>query len=347
MADSPTPGPSRVSVPAEGASEPAGEPAFLQALPDPLMATLQAFVSAQALVGPYALAYSGGADSSALLHAAWLCWPGQLRALHVHHGLQAAADDFERHGRQVCAALSVPLEVVHVQAHPQPGQSPEDAARRHRYAALAQAARRQGCSVVLLAQHADDQAETVLMALGRGAGLPGLAAMPERFEREGMLFARPLLAWSGADLRRWLAQRSLGFIEDPSNADERYSRNRLRQRLMPLLGDVLPHFRQTFARSARHAAQAQALLDELAQIDLAQTGTPPALAALRGLSQARQANVLRHWLASTHQVRPSAAQLDELLAQVQACRTRGHAIELKVGAGRVYRRGERLAYQGV
>ncbi|MBM3362084.1 MAG: tRNA lysidine(34) synthetase TilS [Betaproteobacteria bacterium] len=345
MADSPTPEPSRASVPARGASEPAREPAFLQVHGDLLTTALQNFVLAQRFVGPYAVAYSGGADSSALLHAAARCWPGQVRAVHVHHGLQAAADDFERHGRQVCASVSVPLEVVHLKAHPQPGQSPEDAARRHRYAALAKAARHHACSVVLLAQHADDQAETVLMALGRGAGLPGLSAMPERFEREGMLFARPFLTFPGADLRGWLTEQSLGFIEDPSNADERYSRNRLRRRLMPSLAEVLPHFRQTFARSARHAAQAQGLLDELAQLDLAQTGMPPKLEALRRLSWARQANALRHWLTAVHQVRPSAAQLDELLAQIQACSTRGHAIELKVGAGRVYRDGNFLLYQ--
>jgi hypothetical protein len=128
-----------------------------------------------------------------LLLAARDHWPGQVRALHVHHGLQAAGDDFERHCRQFCHALAVPLDVIQVQAHPVAGQSPQDAARRARYRALARSAAAQGCTMVLLGQHADDQAETVLLALGRGAGLPGLAAMPERFERDGMVFGRPLL----------------------------------------------------------------------------------------------------------------------------------------------------------
>ena len=343
MADSTTPEPSHangspVSVPVDGPGS-----ALLQE--DRLQARLVAFAGRHRLSGPFAVAYSGGADSSALLHVCARAWTGQVRALHVHHGLQAAADDFERHCRWVCQDLAVPLEVMRVQAQPQPGQSPEDAARRHRYAALAQAARRQGCASVLLAQHADDQAETVLLALGRGAGLPGLAAMPESFMREGVRFFRPLLDWAGEDLRRWLAEKGLGFVEDPSNADERYSRNRLRARLMPVLAEVVPHYREALARSARHAAQAQELLDELAHQDLQRTGCPPEIAALQTLARRRQANLLRHWLAVQHGARPSAVQLNELLDQVADCTTRGHRIELKVAGGQVVRQGSWLVYR--
>lgn len=311
---------------------------------DPLRAALRAFVQRHPVTWPLAVAYSGGADSSALLHAASLCWPGQIRAIHVHHGLQEAADDFERHCRQVCEGLSIPLAVQHVKAHPQPGQSPEEAARRHRYAALAETARQLGCRSVMLAQHADDQAETLLLALGRGAGLPGLSAMPEWFEREGLVFGRPWLDVSGTELRRWLDERGLGFVDDPTNTDERYSRNRLRARLMPALAEVMPHYRQTLARSARHAAQAQGLLEELARDDLRRTGCPPAIAALQSLSRARQANVLRYWLARQHGARPSAVQLDELLDQVADCTTRGHRIQLKVAGGQICRDGARLVY---
>lgn len=325
--------------------KPAPAPAFSRAQPeDPLQAALLAFARRHPVTWPLAVAYSGGADSSALLHAASLCWPGQIRAIHVHHGLQAAADDFERHCRQVCEGLSIPLAVQHVQAHPQPGQSPEEAARRHRYAALAEAARQLGCRWVLLAQHADDQAETVLLALGRGAGLPGLSAMPEWFEREGLHLGRPWLDASGADLRQWLGERALGFMDDPTNTHERYSRNRLRARVMPVLAEVMPHYRQTLARSARHAAQAQGLLEELAQDDLKRTGSPPQIAALQSLSRARQANLLRLWLAKQHGARPSAVQLDELLDQVADCTTRGHRISLKVADGQVCRDGAQLVY---
>lgn len=320
-------------------------PALLHAADNPAVPALQAFAMRHRLALPMAVAYSGGADSTALLLAAAQCWPGQVRAVHVHHGLQAAADDFARHCQQTCDTLSVPLQVMRVKAHPAPGQSPEDAARRARYPALAQAARQLGCTMVLLAQHGDDQAETVMLALGRGSGLPGLAAMPERFERDGADFGRPLLELSAEGIRQWLVDRGQGFVDDPSNQDTRYSRNRLRQRLMPALAEVLPHYRQTLARSARHAAQAQALLDEVAAQDLAQVGCPPRLQALQALSVARQANVLRHWLLGSHGVRPSAAQLDELLAQVAACTTRGHRIALKVASGQVLRQGAALSYQ--
>ena len=311
---------------------------------NPAASALQDFARAQQLRGPVAVALSGGADSTALLLAARQCWPGQVRALHVHHGLQAAGDDFERHCLELCRALDVPMDVLKVQAHPAAGQSPQDAARRARYPALARGAAAQGCTMVLLGQHADDQAETVLLALGRGAGLPGLAAMPERFERDGMAFGRPLLAVPAAAMRQWLLAQGQAFVDDPSNQDEHYSRNRLRARLMPALAEVMPHFRETLARSARHAAQAQQLLDELARDDLQRIGSPPRLRDLQVLSTPRQANALRHWLASAHGARPSAAQLDELLAQVAACITRGHHIELKVASGRVIRQSSQLVY---
>ena len=351
MAATPTPKPIRAEVKAAavpGASsqtrpEPACEPAFLYA-GNPAAPALQAFADRCALQLPCAVALSGGADSTALLYAAARLWPGRVRALHVHHGLQAAGDDFERQCQATCQALDVPLEVLRVQAHPQAGQSPQDAARRARYSALADAAAAQGSAMVLLGQHADDQAETLLLALGRGAGLPGLAAMAERFERHGMAFGRPLLSLPAASLRQWLIGRGHAFIDDPSNRDEHYSRNRLRQRLIPVLAELIPHYRDTFARSARHAAQAQVLLDELAEQDLQSVGCPPRLQALQALSAERQTNVLRHWLTRDHSVRPSAAQLDELLAQVAACTTRGHRIELKVASGSVSRKGPELIY---
>ncbi|MNK94853.1 tRNA(Ile)-lysidine synthase [compost metagenome] len=145
-----------------------------------------------------------------------------------------------------------------------------------------------------------------------------------------------------ADIRSWLAQQQLPWIEDPSNADARYTRNRIRAVLLPALADTFPQFRATFARSIGHAAQAQQLLGELAAQDLAVVGEPPQIRPLQALSRARQANVLRHWLMQSHGCAPSAAQLDQLLDQVRACTTRGHRIHLKVGAGFAERRGERL-----
>ncbi|MEO5660491.1 MAG: tRNA lysidine(34) synthetase TilS [Polaromonas sp.] len=304
---------------------------------------IAAALAAMNLPLPVGVAYSGGADSTALLLAAVERWPGQVQALHVHHGLQRAADDFVRVCTGLCTNLGVPLQVVNIDARHAPGESPEDAARRARYAALADVALARGLRAVLLGQHADDQVETLLLALSRGAGLPGLSAMPAQFERGGVRFYRPLLQTAAANLREWLVQQQIPFVDDPTNLDERYTRNRIRARLLPALAQAFPQFRITFARSARHAAQAQAVLLEVAVQDLAVVGTPPAIKALQRLSEPRQANVLRHWL-MVQQATPSTAQLDQLLHQIAACSTRGHRIHLKVAIGHVTRLGDSLLY---
>lgn len=293
---------------------------------------------------PVAVAYSGGADSTALLLAAQQRWPGRVMALHVHHGLQAAGDRFESHARGFCDQHGITFRSERVQAGHAPGQSPEDAARLARYSALARKASEAGAVGVLLGQHADDQAETLLLALSRGAGLPGLAAMSERFERHGMVFGRPLLDVPSAALRAWLQSVGQAFVDDPSNTDQRFTRNRIRAQLLPAWEASFPGFRPMLARSAAHAAQAQRLLDDLAAIDLTHTGMPPAITALQALSRERQANALRHWLRAGAGVAASAAQLDELLDQIAACTTRGHRIHLKVASGFVTRQGERLHY---
>lgn len=322
-------------------------PAALAQPVNPALAGLDSLFSSSAarpaLGASLGVAYSGGADSTALLLAAAQRWPGQVQALHIHHGLQAAADDFVRVCESVCASAQVPLQVLYVNAGHATGESPEDAARRARYAALAVAAVQHDLSGVLLGQHADDQVETLLLALSRGAGLPGLSAMPEKMVRGGMVFYRPLLGIAAADLRAWLVRQQIAFVDDPTNLDERYTRNRIRARLLPVLAQAFPHFRATFARSARHAAQGQAVLLEVAQQDLAAVGTPPVIKALQLLSLARQANVLRHWLLQ-QQATPSAAQLEQLQRQIAACATRGHRIDLKVAAGQVTRQGAVLHY---
>jgi tRNA(Ile)-lysidine synthase len=194
---------------------------------------------------------------------------------------------------------------------------------------------------IALAQHADDQVETVLLALSRGAGLPGLSAMPALAERGGLRIHRPWLDVPAQQLRDWLVQEGVTWVEDPTNQDERYTRNRIRHQLLPVLEEAFPSFRQTFGRSARHAAQAQTILDDMALLDLQLTGVPPELAALQQLSLARQANVLRAWLLQRH-VACSTAQLDQLLHQIDACRTRGHQIDIKVGDGFVRRVGNHI-----
>jgi len=294
---------------------------------------------------PLAVAYSGGADSSALLHACAARWPGQVVAVHVNHGLQAAAADFEQHCQAVCTSLRVPLQVLRVDAHARAGQSPEDAARQARYGALRRFALPDigdpPCAMVALAQHADDQVETLLLALSRGAGLAGMSAMPARWRREGVDYARPLLEVSAADIRSWLHTQEIPWIEDPTNAQTDFLRNRLRAELLPALRAIIPHYSDTLPRSAAHAAQAQSLLSELAQADLQALceahSAAPSIAKLQALSTARQSNVLRHWLASVHHTQASSAQLQELLAQIAACTTRGHQLHIRVGHGFVRR----------
>jgi tRNA(Ile)-lysidine synthase len=305
----------------------------------------------QALAGfspglPFAVAFSGGADSTALLLACAQRWPGQVRAVHIHHGLQDAADGFEAHCRTLCEHLGLPLLVCRVQAGHAPGQSPEDAARQARYAALAEAVQTEWPDVhdVALAQHADDQVETLLIALSRGAGLPGLASMPAHWQRGGLNWHRPFLAVPGAALRDWLRECGQAWVEDPTNSNQQFARNRIRARLLPVLAEAFPAFRDTFARSAAHAAQAQEVLDEVAAQDFAHVGNPPRITALQALSRARQALVLRHWLRTCHATTPSTAQLNELLDQVAACTTRGHRVHLKVGAGHVTREGHLLSW---
>lgn len=304
-------------------------------------------VAADPQVGgkPIAVAFSGGADSTALLLAACQRWPQRVVALHVNHGLQAAAPLFQSQVESLCAELGIALRVVQVQAGHVAGQSPEDAARGARYAALSRMASEEGAACVLLGQHADDQAETLMLALSRGAGLPGLASMPERFERHGVVYGRPLLELPSGDLRAWLQCSGKPFLDDPSNTDQRFTRNRIRSVLLPAWERCFPGFRKLLARSARHAAQAQGLLDDLARIDMARVGDPPGIRELQGLSRERQANALRYWLRRSAGVAASTAQMEELLDQLADCRTRGHRLHIKVADGHVRRRADLLHYE--
>jgi tRNA(Ile)-lysidine synthase len=299
---------------------------------------------------PMAVAFSGGADSTALLLDCVRQWPGQVRAIHIHHGLQNAADQFANHCQQLCEQLQVPLVQCKVNAKNEAGQSPEDAARRARYAALSEAVHAhpalQGVKDVAVAQHADDQVETLLLALSRGAGLAGLASMPAKWTRDGLQWHRPLLNVPGAKLREYLLDAQVTWVEDPTNQDEQFTRNRIRAQLLPALERAFPQFRDTFARSASHAAEAQDILNEVAAVDLGsvQENGLPNIKAVQQLSLARQSLVLRHWLKVQHQTTPSAVQMTELLSQIAACTTRGHQMHLKVGRGYVRREGPVLVW---
>ncbi|WLH11696.1 tRNA lysidine(34) synthetase TilS [Pseudomonas hefeiensis] len=273
-------------------------------LPTRLLTQLSPWRNAAA----WRIAFSGGLDSTVLLHLLASLSKTQtlppLSAIHVHHGLQAVADAWPEHCRSVCKALGVPLEVVSVQV--QPGASVERAAREARYGAFV--AELHSNEVLLTGQHRDDQAETLLFRLLRGAGVRGLSAMPgQRPLGRGQL-VRPLLDVSRAELEAYATQQGLSWIEDPSNDDHRYARNFLRQRVFPVLTEQWPQAAVALARSAAHMGEAQGLLAELAQIDLDRAITPSAfdwlglrsleLAPLQALAPARQRNALSHWLVS-------------------------------------------------
>ncbi|MFP6830485.1 MAG: tRNA lysidine(34) synthetase TilS [Pseudomonas sp.] len=252
------------------------------------------------------VAFSGGLDSTVLLHlldhlAQSESLP-RLSAVHIHHGLQAAADAWPQHCQSICDALGVPLLIERVKV--QPGASLERAARDARYAVFSSLT--QANDVLLTGQHRDDQAETLLFRFMRGAGVRGLAGMPkQRPVGQGTLI-RPLLDVSRSELEAYAQAHQLVWIEDPSNQDQQFSRNYLRHQVMPLLTERWPQAQASMARSAAHLREAQGLLDELAQIDLADAATAhefewlglPSLelAPLAALSVARQRNALSHWL---------------------------------------------------
>lgn len=271
-------------------------------LPARLLLNLKAWRDATA----WRIAFSGGLDSSVLLHLlAHLAKTENLPALsaiHIHHGLQAAADAWPAHCQSVCDALGVPLQVVHVQV--QPGASLERAARDARYGAFIEAT--QANELLLTAQHRDDQAETLLFRLLRGAGVRGLSAMPSQRPLGRGHLLRPLLDVTRAELEAYAKVHQLSWIEDPSNQDLHYSRNFLRHQVFPVLTARWPQAITTMARSASHLSEAQGLLDDLAKIDLACAGAVSdfdwlglpslELASLEKLSVARQRNALSHWL---------------------------------------------------
>jgi tRNA(Ile)-lysidine synthase len=256
--------------------------------------------------GTVAVAYSGGRDSLALLHAT--CRAAQalgLRvvAFHVHHGLLADADGWLRRAQQLCArwrrrGWPVALIWRRLDGQPAPGDSIEAWARSGRHAALAAMAKEAGATLLLLAHHRRDQAETFVLQALRGGAPAGLSAMPRTIDRDGLTWARPWLDQPRAAIDAYVAEHRLRPVEDPSNADARMARNRLRLLVWPALEQAFPHAETSLAAAAARAQEARAALDELAALDLAplvDAAGGLAVAGWRVLSAARQANALRAW----------------------------------------------------
>jgi tRNA(Ile)-lysidine synthase len=271
-----------------------------------------------------AIAYSGGIDSTVLLHAASrVLGASRCVALHVNHGLSSNADGWHTHCERVARSLGIVFDARCVQVERAPQRSVEAQAREARYAALDEMCGAHGVRVLWLGHHADDQAETVLLQLLRGAGLPGLAAMaPARALPHGIAQVRPLLTVLRGTIVDYARHHALAWIDDESNADARYARNALRHDVMPALAVHFPGYRDALGRTARHAAAAQTLLDDLAAIDLnacTSRDVPDALSrdALGTLSDERAANLMRFWMRQQRLSAAPAARIDEILRQLR------------------------------
>jgi tRNA(Ile)-lysidine synthase len=277
---------------------------------------------------PLLVALSGGRDSTALLDLACRLRDqrapgfGDVRAVHVHHGLQAAADTWAAHCAQLCEALQVPLIVERVAIERDHRRGVEAAAREARYQALAQAAQACEAPVVLTAHHLDDRVETFLLQWLRGAGPAGLAGIAaERALDDGAVrLVRPLLAVPRAEIDRYVERWQLSYVDDPSNVDTRLARNALRLRVVPELEQLRAGFRKSAARSIDLVSEAAEAIQELARGDLgACTADAPGgmlrIDRLAALSPARRSLVLRAWLTQAGIEAPPRARLLEALSQ--------------------------------
>ncbi|MCG3146288.1 MAG: tRNA(Ile)-lysidine synthase [Gammaproteobacteria bacterium] len=284
-----------------------------------------------------AVAYSGGRDSTVLLHVLReIAAPGTIRAIHVHHNLHPLAERWADLCARQCAEWNIPLELLRIDARPPRGESPEAWARRARYEALG-AALRQG-EALLTAHHQQDQAETLLLQLVRGAGPAGLSAMPRLTGLGGRPHLRPLIDAPASLIADYAGERRLTWVEDPSNAETRYDRNFVRRRVLPVLEERWPRAAATVARAATWQAEAADLLHTLAGVDLAAAaGATPhrlRLEALTALPASRRHNLLRGWLKGLALPLPSAAQLREVDRMLAARRdgagcTRWRGVELR------------------
>jgi tRNA(Ile)-lysidine synthase len=260
------------------------------------------------------VALSGGVDSTALLGALAAKRPKsrRLRAVHVNHGLHPNSPRWSAHCSEFARAVGVPLEVLSANVSRLGGVSLEAAARDARYALLGQAL--EPGEFLLTGHHEDDQLETVLLQLFRGAGVAGLAAMPEISRFAAGWLARPLLTVSRQDLEEWVRKAGLKWVEDDTNADETLDRNYLRRRVLPLIRERWKGVGSAVARSARHAAEGQRLLDMLARADVERASSGPDLfvPALRALPPDRRRNALRFWIAQSGARVPDSRRLEEL-----------------------------------
>lgn len=281
---------------------------------------------------PIAIAYSGGLDSSVLLHLAhrFAVEKGfSLFAFHVHHGLNPHADEWLVHCENECRRLGISFNSRRVKIDRENGEGIEAEARAKRYRALGEMCREHDIPLLLTAHHEDDQVETVLLQLMRGAGVAGLSGMeasghsPELLGDEKLILGRPLLSVSRKELAAWLSEKGVSHIDDDSNEDVTYTRNAIRHRLVPVLDVLFPGFQKRLFRTAQHAGSAQRLLEELAKKDFESCASKKNslnLECMRSLDQDRIDNLLRYWLAINGVRMPSTAWLLQAKQQLMDAR---------------------------
>ncbi|MCB1762390.1 MAG: tRNA lysidine(34) synthetase TilS [Gammaproteobacteria bacterium] len=275
----------------------------------------------------YLVAYSGGRDSHVLLHLlaglATAASRPRISAVHVNHGLQSGAEAWTSHCLTVCNALGIRCHTLRLKLAPSVGESPEAQARDARYQALERLL--QPGEILLTAHHQDDQAETLLLQLLRGAGPAGLAAMPLVSRFGCGYLARPLLGVERTVIDRYARSEQLSWIEDPSNRSTQFDRNFLRNQVMPLLRQRWPAAARTIARSARLCAESQALVEQVATETLQHLWSPAqhtlALTALAQLEVPRARAVLRAWIAAEGFPTPGSAKLERLLHEMVNARS--------------------------
>jgi tRNA(Ile)-lysidine synthase len=282
------------------------------------------------------VALSGGVDSVVLLqllHSLQKKYRFTLNATHVHHGLSKNADKWVKFCEKLCEKLSVPLDIHYVQLPKKKSLGIEGEARQLRYEKLFQSK----SDLVVLAHHADDQAETFLLQLIRGAGVKGLSSMAH-FDETKKLW-RPLLKVSRSDIENYAKTHKLKWIEDESNQNIDFDRNFIRSNVLPILKNRFNHIIKVISRTSAHLAEAQNLLDDLARIDLKKHLKSMnykhklQVKYLNKLSNSRAKNVLRYWLEINHQLMPSKDLLDELLRQVLTAKKDA---ELKIDLSKDY-----------
>ncbi len=293
------------------------------------------------------VAFSGGLDSRVLLHLV-----AQSRALHsrsvcavhVDHGLQEMSSHWAEQCQEFCNQEKIELCILQALLQPGKGQSIEAIARERRYALIERVMQKN--DMLLLAQHADDQVETFLLQLLRGAGPSGLASMPKKRDWGESIVIRPLLDFSRKELHNYAIQQELSWIDDPSNQDLRFARNFLRHEVLPVLEKRFPSYRKTIARSAKHCGEAVNLLQELCEGELAQVMAENKnqlfLGKLRRLSNSKQDNLIRNWIKINGFYAPRTNQLAQIKHTLIASESAPEAVvmtrdyELRVYRGKLY-----------